>query len=58
MIGKRMARALATLRAASTGQTMTEYAMILAAVAIVVFVGYQTLGQQITSYLSALDSQI
>jgi len=53
-----MARLFAMVRAVSTGQTMTEYALILAAVAIVVFVGYQTMGQTITSLISNLDSQI
>ena len=32
------------------GQTMTEYALILAAIAIVVFVTYQVLGQTITNF--------
>ena len=32
---------------ASRGQTMSEYALILAAVALVVFVFYQTMGQTI-----------
>ena len=40
------------------GQTMTEYALILAAVAVVVFVGYQTMGTTITSLLTNLDSQL
>ena len=31
----------------SRGQTMTEYALILAAVAVVVFVTYQVMGQDI-----------
>lgn len=31
------------------GQTMSEYALILAGVAIVVFVAYETMGQAITS---------
>jgi len=31
------------------GQTMSEYALILAAVALVVFVFYQTMGQSIES---------
>jgi Flp pilus assembly pilin Flp len=30
------------------GQTMAEYALIMAAVAVVVFVGYQTMGTTIT----------
>ena len=32
------------------GQTMTEYALILAAIAIVVFVTYQVLGQRIMNF--------
>ncbi len=39
------------------GQTMAEYALILAAVAVVVFVGYQTMGTTITTLLSSVDSQ-
>ncbi len=31
----------------ANGQTMTEYALILAAIAIVVFVTYQVMGQKI-----------
>ena len=40
------------------GQTMAEYALILAAVAIVVFVGYQTMGTTITTMLSTVDSSL
>ena len=40
------------------GQTMTEYALILAAVAIVVFLGYQTMGTTITGMLSSLDGDL
>jgi len=40
------------------GQTMAEYALILAAVAVVVFVGYQTMGTTITGLLSSVDSQL
>jgi Flp pilus assembly pilin Flp len=40
------------------GQTMAEYALILAAVAIVVFVGYQTMGTTITTLLSTVDSSL
>ena len=31
------------------GQTMTEYALILAAIAVLVFIAYQTMGQTINS---------
>jgi Flp pilus assembly pilin Flp len=36
-------------KALRRGQTMSEYALILAAVALVVFVFYQTMGQSIES---------
>jgi len=40
------------------GQTMAEYALILAAVAVVVFVGYQTMGTTITTLLSSVDGSL
>jgi Flp pilus assembly pilin Flp len=40
------------------GQTMTEYALILAAVAVVVFVGYQTMGSTIMTMVGTVDSNI
>jgi len=40
------------------GQTMTEYALILAAVAVVVYAGYQAMGTTIKSVLSSVDSQL
>jgi Flp pilus assembly pilin Flp len=40
------------------GQTMTEYALILAAVAVVVYAGYQTLGTTINAALTAVDGKI
>jgi len=40
------------------GQTMTEYALILAAVAIVVYAGYQTLGTTINSALTTVDTKL
>jgi Flp pilus assembly pilin Flp len=45
-------------REAARGQTMTEYALILSAVAVVVFVGYQTMGTDITSLLTGVDGQL
>ncbi len=38
------------------GQTMTEYALILAAVAIVVFITYEVMGQDIGSLVNRIDS--
>jgi Flp pilus assembly pilin Flp len=40
------------------GQTMTEYALILAAVAVVVYAGYQTMGTTITSLLTTVDTKL
>ena len=40
------------------GQTMIEYALILAAVAVVVYAGYKTMGTTITSMLSGVDGQL
>jgi Flp pilus assembly pilin Flp len=40
------------------GQTMTEYALILAAVAVVVFAGYQAIGTTLTTMLNAVDGLI
>jgi Flp pilus assembly pilin Flp len=40
------------------GQTMAEYALILAAVAVVVFAGYQTMGTTITTLLVTVDTQL
>jgi Flp pilus assembly pilin Flp len=42
----------------SKGQTMTEYALILAAVAVVVFVTYEVMGQDITSLVNKIDSDL
>ncbi len=40
------------------GQTMTEYALILSAVAVVVFVGYQSMGTTIIGLLTVVDAQL
>ena len=40
------------------GQTMTEYALILAAVAIVAYVTYQVMGQDIGSMVDKIDSAL
>jgi Flp pilus assembly pilin Flp len=40
------------------GQTMAEYALILAAVAVVVFAGYQTMGTTITTLLGSVDGKL
>jgi Flp pilus assembly pilin Flp len=40
------------------GQTMTEYALILSAVAVVVYAGYKTMGTTITSLLTTVDGSL
>ena len=40
------------------GQTMTEYALILAAVAVIVYAGYQTMGTHITALLTTVNSDL
>ncbi|HXN87409.1 MAG TPA: Flp family type IVb pilin [Candidatus Binataceae bacterium] len=41
-----------------SGQTMTEYAMILSAIAVVVLSGYKTMGTKLTSLLTIVDNQL
>jgi Flp pilus assembly pilin Flp len=45
-------------KALAKGQTMTEYALILAAVAVVVFITYEVMGQDITSFINAVDTDL
>jgi Flp pilus assembly pilin Flp len=40
------------------GQTMTEYALILAAVAIVVFITYEVMGQDIGVLVNSVDKAL
>ena len=42
----------------SNGQTMTEYALILAAIAVVVFVTYEVMGQDINTLVNGIDSDL
>jgi Flp pilus assembly pilin Flp len=51
-------RSYLSAREWSKGQTMTEYALILSAVAVVVYIGYQTMGGDISSLLTAVDSNL
>lgn len=45
-------------RRLTKGQTMTEYALILAAIAVVVFVTYEVMGQKITTLVQGIDSDL
>ena len=40
------------------GQTMTEYALILASIAIVVFLTYQVMGQDVGRLVSNIDKAL
>jgi len=40
------------------GQTMTEYALIMAAIAVVVFVTYQKMGQNIGSLVNKVNTDL
>lgn len=48
----------ATRLAAENGQTMTEYVLILSAVAIVVLAGYQTAGSDLKTLVTALTAEL
>jgi len=49
---------MARIRMFLRGQTMTEYALILAAVAIVVYATYQVMGNDIGSLVNKIDSAL
>ena len=51
-------RFIVRIRESSRAQTMTEYALILAAVAVVVYIGYENMGTSITSLLNTTDVQL
>ena len=53
-----LTRMLVKVRECQRGQTMAEYALIMAAVAVVVFVGYQTMGTTMTTLLGSVDSKL
>lgn len=46
------------VRRETRGQTMTEYALILAAVAIVAYATYRVMGQDIGSMVNKIDSAL
>jgi Flp pilus assembly pilin Flp len=51
-------RSYVALREWRKGQTMTEYALILSAVAVVVYIGYQTMGTTITGMINSIDTSL
>ncbi len=54
----KLIRMFVEVREYQRGQTMAEYALIMAAVAVVVFVGYQLMGTTITTLLTSVDGQL
>jgi len=48
----------ASLAAPKRGQTMAEYALIIAAIATVILASYQTMGSTLTNLLSAVDNHL
>jgi Flp pilus assembly pilin Flp len=57
-VGKLLIRIREWNRRLSKGQTMTEYALIMAAVAIVVFITYETMGQDISSLVNKVNTDL
>ncbi len=57
-ITKVMVRVREWHKGLSKGQTMTEYALIMAAVAVVVFVTYQTMGNDIGSLVNVINTDL
>jgi Flp pilus assembly pilin Flp len=53
-----LSRMYVKVREYRKGQTMTEYALILAAVAIVVFITYEVMGQDIGTLVSRVDTAL
>ncbi len=51
-------KAYVKVREFGRAQTMTEYALILAAVAVVVVAGYQLMGNTISNLLNTVDGQL
>ena len=51
-------RVLGRIRKDAKAQTMTEYALILGAVAIVAYATYQVMGQDIGSMVSKIDTSL
>jgi Flp pilus assembly pilin Flp len=58
LITKTLVRVREWHKGLSRGQTMTEYALIMAAVAVVVFVTYQTMGNDIGSLVNVINGDL
>ncbi len=54
----KLTRIFVRMTVAERGQTMAEYALIMAAVAVIVFVAYETMGTTITTLLGTVNTQL
>jgi Flp pilus assembly pilin Flp len=57
-VTKMFVRARESVVRSARGQTMTEYALILAAIAVVVYGVYKALGNNIATLASGIDSAL
>jgi Flp pilus assembly pilin Flp len=57
-IGEIFARAREWNRRPSKGQTMTEYALITVAIAIMVFIAYEATGQDLSSLVNGINTDL
>ena len=55
---EQLTRLFVKVRKYRPGQTMAEYALIMAAVAVVVYAGYQTMGTTITTLVTSIDGKL
>ena len=54
----KLTKMLVRMTEGERGQTMAEYALIVAAVAVIVFVAYKTMGTTITTLLGTVNTQL
>ncbi len=57
-VNKTLVRVREWHKGLSKGQTMTEYALIMAAIAVVVFVTYNTMGNDINSVVNKINTDL
>jgi Flp pilus assembly pilin Flp len=55
---EKLTRMFVRMTEGERGQTMAEYALIMAAVAVIVFVAYQKMGTTITTLLGTVNTQL
>jgi len=53
-----LTRLYVKLREGPRGQTMAEYALVMSAVAVVVFVAYKKMGTTVTTLLGSVDNDL